>query len=375
MKKLGFGLMRLPITDQQNQASIDMATVEKMVDTFIERGFTYFDTAYMYHSGQSEIAAREALVKRHPRDSFTLTTKLPAMRLEKEEDNQRIFNEQLEKCGVDYFDFYLLHNMSEDNYKKAQACHSFEFVQKMKEEGRVRKFGFSFHGNAKLLDEILTAHPEVDVVQLQINYLDWDSDNVQSHLCHDVAVKHGKQIIIMEPVKGGVLATIPESAEKLMRDADPDMSTASWAIRFAASCENVMVVLSGMSNMEQLLDNTGYMADFKPLTDSERDVLNRVLEEIKASQAVPCTSCRYCVDGCPMNIPIPEYFSMYNIDKIAVDRGKEPTQASRYEHMSQNHGKASDCIECGQCEGACPQNIKITSFLKDIAAFYEGVER
>ena len=371
MKKLGFGLMRLPVTDPGDQGSIDIPMLEQMVDTFLDRGFTYFDTAYMYHSGKSETAIREALVKRHPRDSYTLTTKLPTMYLKEEGDNERFFNEQLEKCGVEYFDYYLLHNLGEENYKLAQRFNSFQFVQEQKEAGRVKNFGFSFHGSAKLLDEILTAHPEVDFVQLQINYLDWDSDNIQSGLCHQVAVKHGKKIIVMEPVKGGVLASIPESAERLLREADPGMSPASWAVRFAASCENVVMVLSGMSSMEQLLDNTGYMGDFKPLTDGERDVLSKALDAINAAVAVPCTSCRYCVDGCPMSIPIPEYFSLYNIDKRVVDAGGAVTQRMGYNNAAQGHGKASECIECGQCEGACPQHLGIIGYLKDVAALYE----
>ena len=370
MKKLGFGLMRLPITDPQDQTSIDMPLLEKMVDTFLERGFTYFDTAYMYHNGCSETAIKEALVKRHPRDKFTLTSKLPTMFLKEESDNQRIFNEQLEKCGVDFFDYYLLHNLAEENYRTAQRLNSFQFVQRMKEEGKVKKFGFSFHGDAKLLEEILTDHPEVDLVQLQINYLDWDSERVQSRLCHQVAVEHGKQIIVMEPVKGGVLASIPESAERLLKDAKPDMSAASWAIRFAASCENVMVVLSGMSNMEQLLDNTGYMYEFVPLTDEDRAILQSALDAINATIAVPCTACRYCTEGCPKDIPIPEFFALYNIDKRVVDRGAKPTQYIGYKNTAEGHGKASDCIECRQCESACPQHIEVTRFLKEIASMY-----
>lgn len=367
MKKLGFGMMRLPLPDPKVQGQVDLDQVCRMVDLFLERGFTYFDTAYMYHDYQSERVVRKALVERHPRDSFTLATKLPTMQLKEAADQERIFREQLEKCGVEYFDYYLLHNLGKDHYAIAQRLNSFEFIQQKKEAGLVRKIGFSYHDNAELLDEILTAHPEVDFIQLQLNYLDWESENVQSRKCYEVAVKHGKPVVVMEPVKGGNLVDLPEEAVKLFQSAHPDWSVPSWAIRFAASLENVMVVLSGMSSLAQVEDNTGYMGDFHPLTAQERQVVDQVTDILNKETAIPCTACRYCVEGCPQHIAIPDYFALYN----AKRRTGGITQLVYYTNLTRENGKASDCVECGQCEGACPQHISIIQWLKEVAKTYE----
>lgn len=370
-KELGFGLMRLPLTDPNDGASVDVELLKTMVDAFLEKGFTYFDTAWMYCGFQSECAIREALVKRHPRDSYTLADKLHAGFLKTKEDRERIFQEQLRKTGVDYFDYYLLHDVGTDHYKTYQELDCFRWLEEKKAQGLARHIGFSYHDNAELLDRVLIEHPEVEFVQLQLNYLDWDSEGVQSRKCYETAVKHGKPVIVMEPVKGGTLARVPESVEKMFREARPEMSIPSWAIRFAASLEHVMVVLSGMSNMEQLLDNTDYMADFQPLSAQEQALVKKAVDAINSTIAIPCTGCSYCTEGCPQRIAIPKYFSLYNADLQEIKEKSWRPQGEYYTRLTMNFGKASDCLECGQCEQVCPQHLPIIRHLKDVAARFE----
>lgn len=366
-KKLGFGLMRLPMLDEN---TVDIETTCAMVDEFLDKGFTYFDTAWMYCNFKSEEATKEALVKRHPRDSYTLATKLHAGFLQNKEDRDRIFEEQLRKTGVEFFDYYLLHDVGEDHYKIYQDLDCFQWLQDKKAQGLVKKIGFSYHDNAQLLDQVLTEHPEMEFVQLQINYLDWDSVGVQSRKCYEVAEKHGIPVIVMEPVKGGTLAKVPSTVEDLFKEYRPEMSVPSWAIRFAASLDNVFMVLSGMSNMEQLKDNISYMQELVPLNEEEQKRIQKAVEIINSNIAVPCTGCSYCVDGCPMKINIPQCFSLFNADKQEVKEKGWTPQGEYYDRMTQTRGKASDCIACGQCEGICPQHLPIINHLKDVAQYF-----
>ena len=370
-KKLDFGLMRLPLMDPEDAGSINVPLLEKMVDTFLERGFTYFDTAWMYCDGKSEEAVKKALVSRHPRDSFTLTTKLPAYMLKKEEDREWLFSRQLERTGAGFFDYYWLHDVNAETLQTFEKLHCFDFILEKKKAGMVKHVGFSYHDGPELLDEILTQHPEMEYVQLQLNYLDWDSLGVQSRACYDVAAKHGKPVIVMEPVKGGTLAKVPAEVKSLFAAADPEMSVPSWAIRFAASHENVMMVLSGMSDMAQLLDNTGYMENFTPLTEEENRMMYQAAGFLRSSIAIPCTGCSYCTVNCPMNITIPRYFSLYNNAMLEDPEKTWSPQQGYYERLTLRFGKASACLKCGQCEAMCPQHLPIREQLEKVARLFE----
>lgn len=373
MKKFGFGLMRLPLTDPKVATSVDIEQMKQMVDLFIEKGFTYFDTAWMYVGFSSENATKTALVERHPRNTYTLATKLHHGFINTKEDRDKIFNTQLEKTGAGYFDYYLIHDIEKTNYVKYTQLDCFNWLSDKKVQGLVKHMGFSFHDNADLLDEVLTAHPEMEFVQLQLNYLDWDSDWVQSRKCYEVCVKHGKPVVVMEPVKGGMLANVPAEAEALLRAADPHMSISSWAIRFAASLPNVMMVLSGMSTLEQMQDNVSYMEDFKPLTEEEITMCAKVADIINGQIAIPCTACSYCTEGCPQQIPIPKYFSLYN-DLMREDMEHKgwTIYYTKYADLTKEFGRASDCIECGQCEGICPQRLPIIDYLKKVSARFDN---
>ena len=365
IKKLGFGFMRLPMNGEE----VDIEQTKKMVDHYMELGFSYFDTAYVYMNGKSERAICDAVVSRYPRESFQLATKMPMHPIKEYADYQPIFNESLERTQAGYFDFYLLHALNKDSAKKADETGGWKFIQEMKAKGLIKHIGFSFHDSAAVLDEILTNHPEAEFVQLQINYADWESDNVQSRLCYEVARKHNVPVIIMEPVKGGSLAAMSEELEAKFKQANPEASVASWAIRYAASLEGLVTVLSGMSNEEQLQDNTSYMKDFKPLTDKERAVIAEVVEIFNRAPKIPCTACQYCVDDCPMKINIPRIFSTMN--HYMTFGNLEAAQRS-YENVVKDRGRASECLHCGSCESRCPQHIEIIKELEKIAATLEA---
>ncbi len=370
-KKLGFGLMRLPLLDKNDAAGIDLEETKKMVDAFIEKGFTYFDTAWMYCGFASEKAAKAALVDRYPRDKFTLATKLHSGFFDSFEDRDKIFNTQLENTGAGYFDYYLIHGIDAGSYPKYEQFDCFNWLRDKKKQGLVKHMGISFHDTPELLDEILTKHPDMEFVQLQINYLDWESKWIHSRACYEIAQKHGIPVIVMEPVKGGTLAKLPDEAEKLLKDYNAEASISSWAIRFAASLDNVMMVLSGMSSMEQMQDNLSYMEAFKPLNEEEKALCFNVADIINSQIAVPCTGCSYCTEGCPMKIAIPQYFSMYNEDMRESEDKGWTANLSNYELVSQKFGKASACVACGQCESACPQHLPIIEHLKSVAKRYE----
>ncbi len=366
--RLGFGAMRLPLTNPDDPSSIDIPAYCEMIDWYLDQGFNYIDTAYPYHKEHSEEAVAEALVKRHPRDSYLLADKLPTFLVKGPEDYEKFFTAQLARCQVEYFDYYLLHNMGQERFEETTRWGGFEFMKKVKAEGKARHIGFSFHDRAEVLEEILKAHPEMEFVQLQINYADWESDVIQSRKCLETARRYGKPVIVMEPVKGGGLVNLPEEAMSLMKGYAPDASPASWAIRFAASQEGVMMVLSGMSSLDQLKDNAAFMKEFRPLTPEEFSILEKVAGILKKSPAIPCTSCKYCMDECPMNINIPGYFAVYNQLK---QYGENNFPYMHYSRQAVGHGAASDCIECHSCEGHCPQHIKITEYLKEVSEIFE----
>ncbi len=362
-KKLGFGLMRLP----KRGVGIDIEQVSQMVDLFMEAGCTYFDTAHVYLG--SESAARKALVERYPRESYTLATKLYAPSAPTRSSALKQFETSLRRTGAGYIDYYLLHSLMGNNVDKYERMQLWDYVADLKARGLVRHVGFSFHDGPKLLDKLLTQHPEVEFVQLQINYEDWESPSVTSRANYEVARAHEKKIVVMEPVKGGRLANPPAEVRELLRAHNPQASYASWAIRFAASLEGILCVLSGMSNVAQMKDNLSYMRDFLPLGAEERAVLREAQQMLGASPAIPCTGCRYCTKGCPRHIDIPGALAAMN--SRLLDGALEQASAA-YAEATADGGRASDCIGCGQCERACPQHIPIIEQLKRCASMLEG---
>lgn len=362
-RNFGFGCMRLPMKGDE----VDTETFSRMVDMFLAAGFNYFDTAHGYVGTKSETALRACLTSRHPRDSYVLTDKLSDSYFERQEEIRPFFQGQLEACGVDYFDFYLMHAQGAGNFPKYKRCRAYETAFDLKAEGKVRHVGLSFHDTADVLEQILTEYPQVEVVQLQLNYMDWDDPSVQSRKCWEVCRKHGKPVIVMEPCRGGSLANLPGETKAVL-DALGGGSPASYAIRYAAGHEGVMMVLSGMSNMEQMEDNIAFMKDFRPLDGREMGAVDRVRALFRSKDTIPCTACRYCVDGCPMNISIPDLFACMN-EKTTFQSGIADYY---YESVhTVNHGKASACVKCGKCEAACPQHLPIRELLVKVAEEFE----
>ncbi len=366
IKKLGFGLMRLPMIGDE----VDIEQTKQMVDLFMEKGFTYFDTAYGYIGGKSEEAAKIALVDRYPRESFQLATKLPAWAGPKTaEEAKEMFWTSLKRTGAGYFDFYLLHNLGDSRTKSFDDFGIWDFLAEQKEKGLIKHLGFSLHDKADVLDEILTKHPEMDFVQLQINYADWESATIESRKCYEVARKHNKPVVIMEPVKGGNLANLSDDVATIFKKENETASLSSWAIRFAASLEGIVTVLSGMSTLDQMKDNLSFMENFKPLNLKERETIDKVREALANIPTIPCTDCQYCMKGCPQDIVIPKIFGAMNTyliyQNLAGAKGN-------YSWETRDGGVATKCIECGQCEEVCPQHIHIIDELKKTAALLEA---
>lgn len=361
-KKLGFGCMRLPKTD----GKIDETQFCEMVDYFLAHGFTYFDTAHGYHEGKSELALKACLTTRHPREAYTITNKLTTPYFKTQADIRPFFEQQLAWCGVEYFDYYLMHAQDSGNYPHFTKHRAYETALELKKEGKIKHFGISFHDTAQMLQTILDDHPEIEVVQLQFNYVDYEDSAVQARKCYELCRQYGKSVIVMEPVKGGSLVNLPAQAQAEL-DALHGGSNASYAIRFAAGFEGVEMVLSGMSNLEQVKDNVSYMSDFKPLNETELAAIEKVCAVFKSMDIISCTACRYCVAGCPQNIYIPDLFSCLNQKKAFGSWNQD----YYYDIFTTNKGKAKDCIGCGKCESACPQHLPIRELLKTVSEEFD----
>lgn len=368
IKKLGFGLMRLP-TINDSVENIDIESSKKMIDYYMSKGFNYFDTAHVYHRHNSEMIVKKVLSSRYPRDSFILTTKLPIFNLENEEDMQRIFDEQLEKCGVEYFDYYLLHNVSSKHKDKFTKIDSFKFVLDKKKEGKIKHMGISCHDTPEFLEDVLLNHPEIEVVQLQINYLDWEDNVVNARKCYEVACKYDKKVIIMEGLKGGSLVHLPAEALKLLNNYDDKISPVEWCFKFNYSLDNVCIVLSGMNSLEEVKENISIYENFKKLTQEENVLLENVAKIIRCDKSVDCTNCNYCLSYCPASIPIPKFFELYNSQQLL---DKKNSSGVYYRNLvSINNIGPSDCVKCNNCVDYCPQHINIPEMLETVAKSFE----
>jgi len=368
--KFGFGCMRLPKIDENDETSINQEIFNEMVDIYMEKGFNYFDTSYAYHSGESEKAIRKAVVERYPRESFRICDKMPTWALKSPEDNDKFVEEMLERLSIDYFDLFLIHNINVPWLEKAEKNNTFEYVKKMKENGIAKKIGISFHDKAELLKEVLDKYGEMlDVVQLELNYLDWDDPSIESRKCYELCVKHNLDVIVMEPLKGGVIVNQPESIKKEFNQFNPNKSIASLAIKFCASLENVKMVLSGMNKMDDLIDNCNTYENFTPINQEEIDFLEKMALKLKEIRIVPCSECEYCLDSCPCNIPISEYFNLYNLSKIQPEYNNYRLY---FDKLCDEKVAADECIKCESCIEYCTQKIDIPKELENLCKHFES---
>ena len=367
--KFGFGCMRLPLTDKNDPTSIDQDLFNEMVDIYMEKGYDYFDTSYAYHNGMSEVAIRKAVVERYPRESFRICDKMPTWALTCEEDNEKFVNEMLERLGIDYFDVFFIHNINGPWVKNSINANTFEYVKKMKENGVAKQIGFSFHDKSDLLEEVLDKYGEMfDIAQLELNYLDWEDPSIEAHKCYDLCVKHGLDVYVMEPLKGGVIVNPNDEIKNDFKEFNPDKSIASFAIRFCASLENVKIVLSGMSKMEDLIDNCDTYENFEVLSDEEHSFLEKMAQKLADNVAVPCSECGYCVDACPEMIPIPEYFNLYNTSK---NQPESDIYRLYFDKLADEKVPADECTYCSTCIDHCTQKIDIPEMLEKVCEHFE----
>ena len=368
-EKFGFGCMRLPLTDKEDPSSINQELFNEMVDIYMKKGFNYFDTSYAYHNGKSEIAIRKAVVERYPRQSFKICDKMPTWALTSEEDNDKFVGEMLERLGIDYFDVFFVHNINIPWYRLAENAKAFQYVKKMKEDGIAKKIGFSFHDNSKLLKEVLDKYGDfLDIVQLELNYLDWEDPAIESRKCYDLCVEYGLDVYVMEPLKGGVIVNPPKEIENDFKEFNPDKSIANFALRFCASLEHVKIVLSGMNNMADLLDNCNTFESFEPLTNEEYEFLENMADKLNSKLAVPCSECDYCIDACPEMIPIPEYFKLYNKSKAQPESN---IYRNYFDKIADEKIPADNCTYCGICLDYCTQQIDIPEELEKACKHFE----